>query len=341
MEPDERDGNASLQSSGDADLTLDASLTPIGQVEAERLLDRLVRPGIHRITLEAGSEDSVSPARAGTTAWWEQRLLERGFGKSPSTPGQPCRIQRTADGSVVRHPVHFVRLSHGLEARFPLSSLKAERDLHMDMLREAGARSDAHLARYRLARDFVTSGVTVVDAACGLGYGTALLADTTSAARLHGVDSSDYAVEYGRTAWCELRPQIDFALGDVRSLSLESGSADCFVSFETLEHLESGDAFLAEVHRVLAPGGSFVGSVPNLWADATGQDPSPYHFQVFDRERLLATLDPLFDVQALWQQNAALDIGDEVSPALFHRIGLDGAGVVGKPEWLVFAALRR
>ena len=81
--------------------------------------------------------------------------------------------------------------------------------------------------------------------------------------------------------------------------------------------------------------------MPNLWVDATGKDPSPHHFQVFDRERLLAVISPYFDVVELWQQNAAHDRdGQSVTP-IFQQVGLDGSGVEGKPEWLVFAARRR
>lgn len=321
--------------------TIDVDCTELRAGNAERLVDRLAAGPADRIALLAGTEDSAWPARPGTTAWWERLLIQRNFGKSTVTPGSPCRLQRDADGQLTRHPVLFDRLPPDLIAQFPLATLLHERDLHMDMLREAGPRSDAHLARYRWASTFVRSGMTVVDAACGLGYGSAIVADTAGPARVVALDLSAYAIAYARCAWTERRPQVEFVRQDVATIPIEDGAADVVVSFETIEHLEDPTPFLLEVRRVLRPGGTFVGSVPNLWVDASGKDPSPYHFHVFDRERLLRILAPHVEVRDLWQQNAAHDVDERLVLPRFHQVGLDGAGIIGKPEWLIFVAHAR
>jgi SAM-dependent methyltransferase len=321
--------------------TIGAEWNDVAPEQIDALLSRIAEGSSRTVSLLAGSEASAWPATVGTTAWWEQLLLERGFRKSTVTPGTPTRLQRTADGGVVRHPVLFTRLDAATLERYPLAALKEERNLHMDMLREAGPRSDAHLARYRWATRFVEAGAVVVDAACGLGYGTALIADTTGASRLISIDDSEYAVEYSRVLWGATRPHASFHRGDVRTVPAEDASVDLVASIETLEHLADDGPLLEEFRRVLKPGGTLIGSVPNLWVDATGKDPSPHHFQVFDRERLLAVISPYFEVVELWQQNAAHDRdGQSVAP-IFQQVGLDGSGVEGKPEWLVFAARRR
>jgi SAM-dependent methyltransferase len=308
--------------------------------EAERLLSRVTEGPAQTVTLLAGHESSAWAA-PGTTTWWEYLLLERGFRKSTTTPGTPTRLQRAADGTLVRHPVIFERLDAAALAAYPLAALKEERNLHMDMLREAGPRSDAHLARYRWACRFLARGASAVDAACGLGYGTAIMADAT-ASRVLAIDDSAYAIDYARTLWGPTRPLTEFHRGDVRVVPASDRSVDLVVSMETLEHLEDDGPLLEEFRRVLKSGGILTGSVPNLWVDETGKDPNPYHFQVFDRERLFAVLSPYFEVIELWQQNAATDDADGRSVApIFQQIGLDGAGTAGKPEWLVFAARRR
>jgi ubiquinone/menaquinone biosynthesis C-methylase UbiE len=308
--------------------------------ETERLLAGVAEGKAQTVTLLAGHEGSAWHA-PGTTTWWEFQLLERGFRKSTTTPGTPTRLQRAADGTVARHPVIFERLDAATLAAYPLAALKEERNLHMDMLREAGPRSDAHLARYRWACRFLARGASVVDAACGLGYGAAIMADVT-ASRVLAIDESAYAIDYGRTLWGTTRPQTEFHRGDVRVVPASDCSVDLVVSMETLEHLADDGPLLKEFRRVLKPGGLLTGSVPNLWVDETGKDPNPYHFQVFDRERLFAVLSPYFEVIELWQQNAATDDtqGHSVAP-IFQQIDLDGTGNTGKPEWLVFAARRR
>ena len=46
------------------------------------------------------------------------------------------------------------------------------------------------------------------------------------------------------------------------------------VSFETIEHLKEPELFLQEVRRVVKPGGTFIGSVPNMWVDENGNHPT-------------------------------------------------------------------
>ncbi|VFT12047.1 Uncharacterised protein [Pseudomonas aeruginosa] len=57
----------------------------------------------------------------------------------------------------------------------------------MDMLREVGERSDAHVARYLWAEKYVRQGDRVLDAACGLGYGSYALAELSKASKITGV----------------------------------------------------------------------------------------------------------------------------------------------------------
>ncbi len=149
-------------------------------------------------------------------------------------------------------------------SQFPLSALKAERELHMDMTRETGRRSDAHIARYAMACQYLPKDGLVLDAACGLGYGSAILAAANPAVRVVGIDNSEYAVRYARACIMTSHANTDFRLGDACDLSdYPDASVGLVVSFETVEHLREPRQFLAEVRRVLKPGGVFVCSVPN------------------------------------------------------------------------------
>ena len=72
--------------------------------------------------------------------------------------------------------------------RWPVDGLQRDRALHMDMLRESGCRADAHIVRYALAAQLIRPGDTVVDCACGLGYGSAVMAALSRGGRFLGFD---------------------------------------------------------------------------------------------------------------------------------------------------------
>ena len=190
---------------------------------------------------------------------------------------------------------------------FPLQALKEERDLHMDMLREPGERSDGHVIRYHLAAELVRPGDRVLDAACGLGYGSYVLAQSTRCASVLGVDGSDYAIDYAQQNFGAVDPRLSFRKawlpGDLASLPDEG--FDLIISFETLEHIDNPTGLLAEFDRLLCPGGRLIVSVPNDWSDETGKDPNPHHLHVYTLDSLRQQFSRHFVREHLFQQIAS------------------------------------
>ena len=201
----------------------------------------------------------------------------------------------------------FERIPSACLSDYPLPLLEEQRDLHMDMTRVTGERSDAHIARYQWACQFIKPGDHVLDTACGLGCGSHLMASLTEAGQVLGVDSSDFAVDYAQKSFGRtdgrLRYQRAFLPDELNSLS--DGSLDVIVSFETLEHVEDPRALLASFERLLAPGGRVVISVPNDWSDETGEDPNPHHLQVYTWARLLEEVGAHFILESAVAQDAS------------------------------------
>ena len=153
-----------------------------------------------------------------------------------------------------------------------------------------------HLKRYEFARPHC-AGRDVLDAGCGVGYGTAFLAE--AARHVLGVDRSEEAIGYARSRYA--RPNVEFEVADLAALPSADDAFDAVCCFETIEHLRDQTAFLEEVRRVLRPGGAFLVSTPR--ADATTDAPeNPFHereLSADDFERLLATR---FDQVELYAQ---------------------------------------
>ena len=155
-----------------------------------------------------------------------------------------------------------------------------------------------HWHRYVFVADLVR-GRRVLDAACGEGYGSYLLA--RAATSVTGIDISAGAVKHAR----ERYPlgNLEFVQGSVTQLPLADASVEVVVSFETIEHLTEQREMLAEFRRVLTSDGLLVVSSPNrpVYNEA-GDVENHYHVAELDRTELKALLDPAFPDQAWYGQ---------------------------------------
>ena len=88
-----------------------------------------------------------------------------------------------------------------------------------------------HIERYAIVRQFVYG--RTVDCACGVGYGTHLLAKNSDVTAIYGVDADGDAIAEARREFSGDR--IEFVQGTLESVTLPD--IDCLVSLETIEHL--------------------------------------------------------------------------------------------------------
>ena len=155
-----------------------------------------------------------------------------------------------------------------------------------------------HMHRYVFAAQFV-SGLNVLDAACGEGYGSAMLA--RHAQSVQGVDVSSRAIEHARKRYSQ--ENLQFNESDCTALPFEDDQFDCIVSFETIEHLERQEEMLAEFRRVLKPSGFLVISSPDksVYSDEQGFD-NPHHVRELYPEEFQALLDQQFPVTRMLGQ---------------------------------------
>jgi SAM-dependent methyltransferase len=143
-------------------------------------------------------------------------------------------------------------------------------------------------------------GRRVLDAACGEGYGSRLLAG--AAADVIGIDVDAAAIGHAVARYFA-QPNLRYLQGSCTALPLTTGSVDLIVSFETIEHLEGQEAMLSEFRRVLAPGGALVISSPNkaIYSEETGYA-NEFHVRELTRDELAAMLLPHFPQQEWYGQ---------------------------------------
>lgn len=113
------------------------------------------------------------------------------------------------------------------------------------------------LARYRWAAQ-ATSGKEVLDAGCGAGLGTRILAEA-GAERVTGVEPLEETVAEA------LRQAGDVAqlvAGDLAALPFAPSSFDVAVCFDVVERVEQVGQLLDELHRVLREDGILLISLP-------------------------------------------------------------------------------
>jgi SAM-dependent methyltransferase len=152
-----------------------------------------------------------------------------------------------------------------------------------------------HLVRYRVAAQLARSQ-RVLDAACGEGYGTSLLA-AADAGSVTGLDVDVSTVTHARSR----HPGPEFVVGDVRELPFADGSFDLVVCFETIEHVSDPERVLGEFDRVMADDGLLLVSTPNKHRYLVENE---FHEREFFHEEFVAVLEARFErVEILLQQN--------------------------------------
>ena len=152
-----------------------------------------------------------------------------------------------------------------------------------------------HYARYNFASNFCKDK-SVLDVACGVGYGSHHLIKT-GAKRVIGVDIAKDAIAYAKAHYADSK--IKFIVGDVSKLPFSDNFFDVIVSFETIEHVREYKEYLLECKRVLREGGVFICSSPNKVCEHTL---NPHHIREFYLEEFYEMMNENFRDVELYSQ---------------------------------------
>ena len=166
-----------------------------------------------------------------------------------------------------------------------------------------------HCHRYATVLEIV-AGKTVLDVACGEGYGAALMSDV--AASVTGVDIAEDAVRHATNTYGD-KKNLRFCRANTLALGFADATFDVIVSFETIEHLAEQAQMLAELRRVLRPNGTLVISSPNrpVYSEQNNEQ-NPFHVKELDFNELELLLKSQFPAVKYYGQRMMM--GSVIQP---------------------------
>lgn len=119
----------------------------------------------------------------------------------------------------------------------------------------------------------ISPTATVVDIGTGTGANLRLL-KRMGFSDVTGIDPSEHAAH-----WCAEKNLGKVRTGDIRALPIPDSSVDLLLATDVIEHVDEDDQAVAEIRRVLRPGGTALITVPafsSLWGL---QDIKSHHYR--------------------------------------------------------------
>jgi SAM-dependent methyltransferase len=133
----------------------------------------------------------------------------------------------------------------------------------------------AHLSIYRFARPFCPTGSRVLDAGCGVGYGSAYFAN--HGASVLACDAGDEAIAYARRRF----PGPTYEVCDLGGpLPIADRSVDMVFSSNVFEHVPNVDGLAAECARVVKADGILIVAVPPVMNAVAAESDIQNYFHV-------------------------------------------------------------
>jgi len=168
-------------------------------------------------------------------------------------------------------------------------------------------------------------GKDILEVSCGHGGGASWITRTLQPARYTGLDLNPTGIQFCRDR--HQVPNLTFVQGDAQNLPFPDHSFDAVINVEASHCYPSFPAFLAEVARLLRPGGHF------LYTDFRFRDDiSAWETAIAAAPlTLIQTRDIRAEVLRGMELNAARNhalIRDRL-PSFLHSLGRDFAGVPG------------
>ena len=160
-----------------------------------------------------------------------------------------------------------------------------------------------HIMRYQFAAEIIASSKrrpkSILDIACGAGYGTAFLAEKFHDIRIDGRDIDHDAIALATKLYSTER--CKFSVEDLRDYE-GAEKFDLVISFETLEHIDFPEVYFSSIYERLENGGTFILSVPDKRSNIDAGYQNSYHLNEMYLENLIELVASSFRGYKLYIQ---------------------------------------
>lgn len=161
--------------------------------------------------------------------------------------------------------------------------------------------SGDHLQRYKFFMPYYKDKV-VLDAACGSGYGTNIIANA-QAKKVVGIDIDKETIQKNISRYNNSK--IVFYSIPCEEIDTLEDTFDVVVSFETIEHLHNPEIFLEKVKSKLKNNGFFICSTPNTlrFSQSISGRKNDYHIHELSFEEFKFLFEKHFIINKIYHQS--------------------------------------
>jgi 2-polyprenyl-3-methyl-5-hydroxy-6-metoxy-1,4-benzoquinol methylase len=150
-----------------------------------------------------------------------------------------------------------------------------------------GIKAD-HRQRYAWAEKHIPKGASILDGACGCGYGSFILASSDKEFKVTGVDVSEEAIEFAKSHYQAVQDNPQYMCSDILNFDVTGVTQyDWIICFETLEHLVEDDALIANYAKLTD---NLLISSPNELFNPWDKETYPFHIRHYTIQDLSALL---------------------------------------------------
>lgn len=232
-----------------------------GPWKALSILARLARrAGLARLTPGLLAYEFLFACRMTAGEGWAEVEPTAGLGGRDRQSGGTHGRDRQSRVDSGRRLDSFVAPAASRMAQGPVTSWDEDDSRYRGYRAGHGGYRLDHRVRQALRLTPAVAGGCLLDLGAGDAFVTSVLTDSSGAALGVAADLGFAEPLVHSVVSLVSKARVDLS----RPLPFRDACADLVVSLETIEHMSDPDAFLTEIRRVLAPGGSLILSTPRL-----------------------------------------------------------------------------